>query len=64
MLQWPAWFGAIASTDRAAARRAVDLLAALDVAESRIRDAYKEVSTPNLLARIAAARQKLAPPAQ
>ena len=58
----PIWFGSIGSTDRAAAQRAaVDLLAALDVAESRIRDAYKEVSTPILLGRINAARQKLAP---
>ena len=58
----PIWFGSIGSTDRAAAQRAaVDLLAALDVAESRIRDAYKEVPTPLLLGRINAARQKLAP---
>ena len=58
----PVWFGSVGSTDRAAAQRAaVDLLAALDVAESRIRDAYKEVPTPILLGRIHAARQKLAP---
>ena len=58
----PIWFGSIGSTDRAAAQRAaVDLLAALDVAESRIRDAYKDVATPIVLGRIAAARQKLAP---
>jgi TolB protein len=56
----PIWFGAIGSTDREAARRAaVDLLAALDVAEARVRDAYKEVSAPILLGRIAAAREKL-----
>jgi TolB protein len=56
----PVWFGSIGSTDRAAAQRAaVDLIAALDVAESRIRDAYKDVSTPILLGRINAARQKL-----
>lgn len=58
----PIWFGSIGSTDRGAARRAaVDLLAALDVAERRIRDAYQEAATPILLGRIEAARQKLAP---
>jgi TolB protein len=56
----PLWFGAIASTDPAAARRAAgELLAALDVAERRIQQAYKEVSAPVLLGRIAAARKKL-----
>jgi TolB protein len=56
----PVWFGAAGSINRAAARRsAADLLAALDVAEQRVRVAYKEVPTPTLLGRIAAARQKL-----
>jgi TolB protein len=56
----PLWFGSVGSTDRAASRRAaVDLLAALQVAEGRVEQAYKEVSAPVLLGRIAAARQKL-----
>jgi hypothetical protein len=56
----PIWFGSIGSTERATAQRAaVDLLAALDVAESRIRDAYKDVPAPILLGRLNAARQKL-----
>jgi TolB protein len=56
----PTWFGAAGSTDPAAAARAAkDLLAALDVAEARVRQAYKEVSTPTLLGRLDAARKKL-----
>jgi TolB protein len=56
----PLWFGSIGSTDRAAAARAAaDLLAALDVAERRVQQAYKEVPAPILLGRIAAARKKL-----
>jgi TolB protein len=56
----PLWFGSIGSIDRAAARRAAtDLLAALDVAERRVQQAYKEVAAPTLLGRIAAARKKL-----
>ena len=56
----PLWFGSIGSTDRAAAgRAAADLLAALDVAERRVQQAYKEVPAPTLLGRIAAARKKL-----
>jgi TolB protein len=56
----PLWFGSVGSTDRAAAARAArDLLAALDVAESRIRGSYGETGTPMLLGRIAQARQKL-----
>ncbi len=56
----PIWFGSAGSTDPAAARRAAtDLLAALDVAEDRVRQAYKDVPTPTLLGRLAAARRKL-----
>jgi TolB protein len=56
----PLWFGAAGSTDPAAAARAAkDLLAALDVAEERIRRSYTGTDTPNLLGRIAQARQKL-----
>jgi TolB protein len=56
----PVWVGSIGSTDRAAARRAAtDLLAALDVAEGRLREAYKEASAATVLGRIAAARQRL-----
>jgi dipeptidyl aminopeptidase/acylaminoacyl peptidase len=56
----PVWFGSIGSIDRAAASRAAaELLAALDVAERRVQQAYKETAAPVLLGRIAAARQKL-----
>jgi TolB protein len=56
----PAWFGAAGSTDPAAAAKAAkDLLAALDVAEGRVRQAYKEVPTPTLLGRLEEARKKL-----
>ena len=56
----PVWFGSVGSTDRAAAARAAaDLLAALDVAESRVQQAYKEAPAPTILGRIAAARKKL-----
>jgi TolB protein len=56
----PAWFGSVGSTDPlAAARAAKDLLAALDVAEARIKQSYAGTETPLLLGRIAAARQKL-----
>ena len=40
----PLWIGKVASTDPAAARRAAgELLTALDVAEERVRTAYKEL---------------------
>ena len=56
----PVWFGSVGSTDSAAARGAAsDLLMALNVAESRIKQAYDDTPTPMLLGRIAAARQKL-----
>lgn len=56
----PLWFGSVGSTEGIAARRAAaDLLAALDVAEARVRQAYQEAPTPTLLGRIAAARRKL-----
>jgi TolB protein len=56
----PVWFGSAGSTDpAAAARSAKDLLAALDVAEARIKAAYGDTATPVLLGRIAKARQKL-----
>jgi TolB protein len=58
----PTWIGEAGSTEPAAAARAAkDLLAALDVAEDRIRRSYEGTATPELLGRIAAARQKLAP---
>ena len=61
----PLWFGSIGSTDAAAASRAArDLLAALDVAEERIRRSYAGTETPVLLGRLAQARQKLRPMAQ
>jgi TolB protein len=54
------WIGAIGSTAPAsAARAAADLLAALDVAEGRVRQAYKEAPAAAVLKRIAEARQKL-----
>jgi TolB protein len=56
----PMWFGSIGSTDPGAARAAAsDLLLALQVAEDRVTQAYRDVSAPVLLGRIAAARQKL-----
>ena len=56
----PIWIGAPGSTHPdAAARAAKDLLAALDVAEGRIRRSYEGTETPRLLGRLAAARQKL-----
>jgi TolB protein len=56
----PLWFGSPGSTDPAAASRAAsDLLAALTVAEARVKQSYGETDTPVLLGRIAQARQKL-----
>lgn len=55
------WFGSVGSTESAAARRAaMDLLAVLDVAESRVKEAYKDTPAPTILGRLEAARQKLA----
>jgi TolB protein len=57
----PIWFGAIGSTDPAAAALAAnELLAALDVAEQRVKTAYADTPTPALLGRLRDARQKLA----
>ena len=56
----PLWIGRLGSADPAAARRAAtELLAALDVAEERVRTAYKEVRASRVLDRIALARNKL-----
>ena len=56
----PLWIGRLGSTDPAAARRAAaELLAALDVAEERVRSAYKEARASQVLDRIALARDKL-----
>ena len=56
----PLWIGKIASIDPAAASRAAgELLAALDVAEDRVRTAYKDVRASQVLERIASARDKL-----
>lgn len=56
----PIWIGTPGSTDPAAAARAAkDLLAALDVAEGRIRQSYGETPAPVLLGRITEARKKL-----
>jgi TolB protein len=56
----PLWFGSAGSTEPAAASRAAtDLLAALTVAEARIKQSYGETDTPILLGRIAQARQAL-----
>jgi TolB protein len=57
----PIWFGAIGSTHPAAAALAAkELLAALDVAEQRVKTSYAETPTPTLLGRLRDARQKLA----
>lgn len=56
----PIWFGSRGSIDPvAAAGAARDLLAALDVAEQRIRQSYAGVETPRLLERIRLAREML-----
>jgi TolB protein len=52
----PLWLGARGSTDPAAA---TDLLAALAVAEQRIRQSYGDTPTPVLLGRLAEARTRL-----
>ena len=55
------WFGAIGSADpAAAAQAATELLAALDVAEQRVKTSYADTPTPALLGRLRDARQKLA----
>jgi TolB protein len=57
----PIWIGEAGSTEPgAAARAAKDLLAALDVAEERIRRSYEGAEPTQLLGRIAKARQNLA----
>ncbi|MDQ3172014.1 MAG: CehA/McbA family metallohydrolase, partial [Acidobacteriota bacterium] len=56
----PVWFGAPGSTDVAAVAAASrDLLAALDVAEARIKQSYAGADTPVLLGRIQRARATL-----
>jgi TolB protein len=56
----PVWFGALGSTDPVAARRAAgELLAALTVAEGRVKESYGETPTPVLVGRIREARLKL-----
>ena len=56
----PIWFGSVGSRDpQAAGRAARELLAALDVSEQRLKQAYGESPAPNLLARIAQARERL-----
>lgn len=56
----PVWFGAAGSIDpAAAAAAATDLLAALDVAEGRVRQAYAGTDTPVLLQRLQLARVRL-----
>ena len=56
----PLWFGAAGSMDPATAgRSARDLLAALEVAEARIKTSYGGSATPVLLGRVAKAREKL-----
>jgi TolB protein len=56
----PIWLGSRGSTDpAAAARAAMDLLAALDVAEQRIRQSYGDTPAPVLLGRLAEARTRL-----
>jgi TolB protein len=56
----PVWIRDVGSMDPAAAARAAkDLLAALDVAEGRIKQSYEGTETPVLLGRLAKARQKL-----
>jgi hypothetical protein len=56
----PLWIGSRGSTDPdAAARAGKELLAALDVAEQRIRESYGDTPTPVLLGRLAEARKRL-----
>jgi TolB protein len=56
----PVWIGSVGSTDAAAARRAAEeLLAALDVAEARVKQAYQAAPANEILGRISAARAKL-----
>jgi TolB protein len=56
----PVWIGSVGSIEPASARQAAtDLLAALDVAESRLRQAYGSAPATAVLTRIAAARSKL-----
>lgn len=56
----PIWIGSRGSTDPVAAARAGKaLLAALDVAEQRIKQSYGDTPTPVLLGRLAEARKRL-----
>ena len=56
----PLWINSRGSTDPVAAARAgKELLAALDVAEQRVRQSYGDTPTPVLLGRLAEARTRL-----
>ena len=56
----PVWIGSAGSTDPSVASKAAkDLLAALTVAEARVRRSYEGTETPVLLGRIGEARKKL-----
>ncbi len=56
----PVWIGSVGSTDAGSRRRAAaELLAVLDVAESRLHEEYAGVAIPNLQARFDEARERL-----
>ena len=56
----PIWFKNIGSIDSEAANEAAqDLLKLLDVSENRLKDGYKEIPIPKLLAHFEEARQHL-----
>lgn len=56
----PIWIGSRGSIDPiAAARASTALLVALDVAEQRVRQSYRDTPTPVLLGRLAEARKRL-----
>ncbi len=56
----PIWIGRVGSHDPvAASRAAADLLRALDVAEARVDERYRDIGVPRIRARFAAARERL-----
>jgi TolB protein len=56
----PVWFGAVGSTDPAAARQsAAKLLMVLDASEQKVREGYGEAPIPELLGHFAEARARL-----
>ena len=56
----PVWFGAVGSTDPAAARQsAAKLLMVLDASEQTVREGYGEAPIPELLGHFAEARARL-----